>query len=167
MRLHIPVVPTTVSPVARASTSTDLARGARIAKARENRSLGQAELARALGVSTTTAWRWENEGTPPRGRHLGDLAEALGVTEHWILTGEEGDSLPEVPRALRDLFEHRPDLRARVDAKLEAALIRFAARNGIRPKTWHLWQNIVVAWLEAKTSPVHQEKREKRKSRVR
>lgn len=39
----------------------------------------QAELARVCGVSPVTAWRWEAGRQMPSQRHIGAIAQALGI----------------------------------------------------------------------------------------
>lgn len=61
--------------------------GERIQKAREERGIAQAEMARRVGVVTTTAWRWEHGQSTPRPSDLTRLAEVLGVTKEWLENG--------------------------------------------------------------------------------
>lgn len=47
----------------------------------------QVELAKAVGVSGHTVWRWEDGHEMPNGRNLVHAAEALGVPSTWLLRG--------------------------------------------------------------------------------
>lgn len=63
--------------------------GGRVQEARERLGIGQAEMARRVGVVTTTAWRWEHDRSVPRPSDLERLADALGVSKVWLETGED------------------------------------------------------------------------------
>ncbi|HHQ4787629.1 helix-turn-helix domain-containing protein [Aeromonas hydrophila] len=47
----------------------------------------QDQLAARVGVTRVAVSHWERGGAEPKGRYLNDLAEALGVTVDWLLTG--------------------------------------------------------------------------------
>lgn len=69
--------------------------GDRLAGAREASRLGQAELARRLGVKVKTLRAWEQDLSEPRANRLSMLAGLLNVSIVWLLTGEgEGVSVP-------------------------------------------------------------------------
>ena len=53
--------------------------GKNIRALRERRAYDQAELARAVGIATSTLWRIEHEDRSPRGATLRKIAEILGV----------------------------------------------------------------------------------------
>ncbi|AMQ45137.1 repressor [Aeromonas veronii] len=59
----------------------------RIKSARKKTGLSQDELSVFVGVSRAAISQWERGETTPRGKYLGDLATALGVTVEWLLTG--------------------------------------------------------------------------------
>lgn len=59
----------------------------------------QEQLATRVGVTRVAVSHWERGGAEPKGRYLNDLADALGVTVDWLLTGDgeaRGLSAPEV-----------------------------------------------------------------------
>jgi transcriptional regulator with XRE-family HTH domain len=49
----------------------------------------QKELAGLLGISGRTISAWKNRGTPPPSKYIPQIAEYLGVSVEWLLTGEE------------------------------------------------------------------------------
>lgn len=63
------------------------ATGARIREARERQGLTQAGLATALGVSRSAVAQWETERAGQIRAHLARLAEVLGVSLAWLLSG--------------------------------------------------------------------------------
>ena len=69
----------------------------RIKEVREFRRLTASELARRVGVSSTAVWNWEKNSVTPRHPVVEAIANALGVTPEFILTGnnENTDSAPE------------------------------------------------------------------------
>jgi transcriptional regulator with XRE-family HTH domain len=82
--------------------------GDRLAAAREASSLGQADLARKLGVKAKTVRGWEDDLTEPRANKLQMLSGLLGVSLMWMLTGE-GDGL-DAPELNAEMAQ--PDLKA-------------------------------------------------------
>lgn len=60
----------------------------RIRVARQARGLDQARLSARLDVATRTLQRWEKGEQVPDSNYLIRIAKALGVTPHWLLTGE-------------------------------------------------------------------------------
>lgn len=61
--------------------------GGRICEAREAMSLTTAQLARRLGVKTSTMSGWELDRSEPRSNKLVMLAGVLNVSPSWLLTG--------------------------------------------------------------------------------
>lgn len=80
--------------------------GDRVTGAREAVGMGQAELAKRLGVKVKTVRAWENDQSEPRANKLGMLAGVLGVSMMWLLSGQ-GDGLdsPEQTESLDEDFE--------------------------------------------------------------
>jgi HTH-type transcriptional regulator, cell division transcriptional repressor len=62
--------------------------GGRIAARAREVGLRPIEIAVAVGVSQSTVERWIRGKAEPRARYLVPLAELLGVTVEWLLTGE-------------------------------------------------------------------------------
>jgi transcriptional regulator with XRE-family HTH domain len=75
--------------------------GQRIAQARRRlgltvrRDIGQAELARLIGVSgNTVVWNWEEDLKQPSDANRARLSRVLGVTEAYLRYGTEPMELP-------------------------------------------------------------------------
>ena len=60
--------------------------GKRIAEARVAKGMNQSELARALGVTPQSVQKWEAGGAP-KGARLREIAQVLGTTVEYLLTG--------------------------------------------------------------------------------
>jgi transcriptional regulator with XRE-family HTH domain len=89
--------------------------GRRIRDIRQSRGLSQADLAAALRVSLTSVYNWEANGAHPRPQMLGSIADVLGVTSNYLLTGQA-----EVSSGTRTTAEI-----------IEAAAEEIAALNGV------------------------------------
>jgi transcriptional regulator with XRE-family HTH domain len=63
--------------------------GRRIATAREKLRMSQDEMARMLKVSKGAVGQWEIAYTLPRPARMKRLADVLGVSMEWLLTGDE------------------------------------------------------------------------------
>ncbi len=61
--------------------------GGRICRARDAMGLSTAQLARRLGVKSTTLAGWELDRAEPRSNKLVMLAGVLNVSPSWLLTG--------------------------------------------------------------------------------
>ncbi|PWJ09852.1 helix-turn-helix domain-containing protein [Jannaschia seohaensis] len=68
--------------------------GDRLTGAREAAGLGQAELARRIGVKIKTLRAWENDQSEPRANRLSTLCGLLNVSLVWLLTGEAVGQTP-------------------------------------------------------------------------
>jgi len=62
--------------------------GGRISRAREAGGYSLAQLARRLGVKTTTLKMWETDRSEPRSNRLAMLAAFLNVSPTWLLVGK-------------------------------------------------------------------------------
>lgn len=61
----------------------------RIKKLREDKGLSQESLGKAAGVTYQSVQEWEQaDGTAPSRKRLKKVADALGVTEQYLLSGE-------------------------------------------------------------------------------
>jgi transcriptional regulator with XRE-family HTH domain len=81
---------------------SDKAIGRRIKSARTSAGLGQAEMGRRMGVSNTTAWRWESGKTSVPLPKLRKIAELLKVGMEQLLppvrlVDAEADTAPADP----------------------------------------------------------------------
>lgn len=65
----------------------------RIRRLRERKGMSMQELARESGLKSWQAvQQWENGETAPNRKRIAEVANALGVTEHELLFGLEGDA---------------------------------------------------------------------------
>lgn len=69
-------------------TEDKLAIGGRILEAREAKGLTQEDLASKVGVRAQAIWRYENGWNKPSADAAVRLAEVLGTTERYLMTGE-------------------------------------------------------------------------------
>lgn len=70
--------------------------GDRLAAAREAAGMKPEQLAKRLGVKTSTLTDWENDLKEPRANRLSMLSGLLGISLSWLLTGKgEGPDAPE------------------------------------------------------------------------
>lgn len=93
--------------------------GDRLAGAREQSGMTQAELAKRLGVKLATLKSWEDDFNEPRANKLQMLAGILNVSLSWILTGEgDGIDAPDdasgVPSDVQELLLEIRDIRAQL-----------------------------------------------------
>lgn len=107
--------------------------GDRVAGAREQAQMTQAQLARRLGVKKATLVAWEQDMSEPRANKLSMLAGLLNVSIMWLLTGE-GDGMsapvldlsdvPDFSEIVAELREVRATMRANIErtARLEKKL---------------------------------------------
>jgi transcriptional regulator with XRE-family HTH domain len=61
--------------------------GGRIVTAREAQKLTTSQLARRMGVASSTMRDWETDRSEPRSNRLITLAGVLNVSPSWLLTG--------------------------------------------------------------------------------
>lgn len=115
--------------------------GDRVAAAREQAGLTQKELARRLGIRTSTVRNWENDLSEPRANRLSMMAGMLNVSMMWLINGQgEGmDSPPDVGEVtpdmrviLTELREMRADMVARAEqmGRLEKRLRQVMLESG-------------------------------------
>lgn len=97
--------------------------GDRLAAAREAANMSQADLARRLGVKTSTLRGWEDDQSEPRANRLQMLSGLLAVSLPWLLTGDgEGveppSDAPEISGDVVALLTELRDIRTDLDAKV-------------------------------------------------
>lgn len=107
--------------------------GDRVAASREQSGLTQKELARRLGVRTSTIRNWEDDLSEPRANRLSIMAGILNVSMMWLINGQgegmdsppdTGEVTPDMRAILNELREIRADMVSRVEqmARLEKRL---------------------------------------------
>jgi transcriptional regulator with XRE-family HTH domain len=62
--------------------------GERVRKARNAIPMSASQFARAVGVTPTCVWNWENDNTLPRSETLAVVETVLKVGREWLLNGE-------------------------------------------------------------------------------
>ncbi len=77
--------------------SSEYTLGERICKARDASSLSTAQLARRLGIKTSTLQSWESDRSEPRSNKLVLLAGVLNVSPTWLLVGRGTPPFAEEP----------------------------------------------------------------------
>nr|WP_196220682.1 helix-turn-helix domain-containing protein [Roseibium denhamense] len=86
-----------------AHSSTDYTLGERICKARDASGLSTAQLARRLGIKTSTLQSWESDRSEPRSNKLILLAGVLNVSPTWLLVGRGTPPLTDDTAAPADI----------------------------------------------------------------
>lgn len=99
--------------------------GSRIKQARLANGVSQARLADLLGITRSACSQWESPdgGTIPRSGRLAELADLLGVSFAWLMTGsvesgrgdgagmvQSGERAPESGHPTRPLNKEQRDL---------------------------------------------------------
>jgi transcriptional regulator with XRE-family HTH domain len=66
----------------------NLSFGERLTHARKRADLTQEQLGEAVEASRNTVGSWERDETLPDGKSMIQIPRVLGVSGHWLLTGE-------------------------------------------------------------------------------
>ena len=77
----------------------------RIATTREERGMSASDLARLLGVTPTAVWNWEKNAVTPRPETLTSIAQILGVSEAFLLTGASGEAVKKAVNTVPEVIE--------------------------------------------------------------
>jgi transcriptional regulator with XRE-family HTH domain len=111
--------------------------GDRLADARAALGMSQDDLARRLGVKSSTIAKWEEDRAEPRANRLSMLAGLLNVSLRWLLTGEgEGLEAPvDRPDMPEDITAILTELR-----QTQSELVRLGDRMG------HLEKRLKRVW---------------------
>jgi hypothetical protein len=88
----------------------------------------QADLARDLGVGVATVSEWFTRGRVPNGDVMLRLPSTLGVSGHWLLTGEGPRDL-ERRHGLDPYLQGVQDALAHMSGCVNEAARRFGAEN--------------------------------------
>ena len=105
----------------------DSTMGGRIAQARDTLDLTTAQLARRMGVKTSTLAQWEADRSEPRANRLVMLAGLLNVSPAWLLIGRgeapsadaDGAILHMTRNELANLRDDAQSLMERVERALD------------------------------------------------
>lgn len=81
--------------------------GARLRLARSAMRVALRDVANACNVTRQAVSLWETGKTTPNDEMLGRLAEYLGVSRHWLLTGDQPERV-EPSTATQPRAEHPP-----------------------------------------------------------
>lgn len=79
-------MPDTTTTIYSETPDTDTL-GGRLSRARDAVGLSTAQLARRIGVQTSTIQAWESDRSQPRANRLSMLAGVLNVSLSWLLYG--------------------------------------------------------------------------------
>lgn len=107
--------------------------GDRVAGAREQAGMSQADLAKRLGVKLKTLKAWEDDLSEPRANKLSMMAGLLNVSLLWLLSGdgpgpdapgEAAELSPDVNELLTEIRDIRAQLALSADrlGRLEKSL---------------------------------------------
>lgn len=105
--------------------------GDRMAGARERTGMSRQQLARRMGVKTTTIESWEEDLSEPRANKLQMLAGILNVSMPWLLTAE-GEGLPAPEEETMTPAEIEPMLAEL--RQVRAEMLRFANKVSVLEK---------------------------------
>ena len=120
----------------------------RLKAARRLAGLGQAQLARKLGVSGGAVGNWEAGPKQPTAENLGKIAVALGVTTGWLIHGDESGEHPMVSGAgqshIGSMVNNRTEDAAELAAATRQKILTYVEKiiesiDGDRPR---------LAWLQ-------------------
>ena len=88
-----------------------------MSQARDGMGLTTAQLARRMGVKTTTLTNWESDVSEPRANRLMMLAGMLNVSLSWLVTGKgEGPLVHTLDTEMAYLRSSLLDLKAQAEA---------------------------------------------------
>ena len=101
----------------------------RLRRLRKIRGLRLKQIAGACGVSTSQASQWEHGERRIYASHVPILAEALGVTERYLLTGDAGSRLAAAAQILQ--FAEGPVRAIEVQRQVIALGFECPQRNSV------------------------------------
>jgi DNA-binding XRE family transcriptional regulator len=118
--------------------------GSRIRHLREMQGLTRSQLAKAVGVTFAGVYNWEEEGRVPRMDTLSKLAEALGVSAHFLMTGKEG------PKTAEPVQQPKT-----IKALMKKAQADFAAAMGLPPERVRVTVEQIIGPIGGEVSRRH------------
>lgn len=78
----------------------------RILESAEKRNITQADIAKKLKKGTAQISSWKNRNCNPPAEYMPQIAELLGVSLHWLMTGTyEEDPEREIDIELQELYK--------------------------------------------------------------
>lgn len=95
----------------------------RIISARKAKNLNQSELARALKVTPQAVQSWEVGKSQPKGPRIEALANILGVSVQYLITGMEAQRTQSITDKFSGLFLDEPTESQKQQARLSATLL--------------------------------------------
>lgn len=108
--------------------------GGRLSRARDATGLSVAQLARRLGVKTSTIQAWESDRSQPRANRLAMLAGVLNVSLSWLLhgvgTAPADDSRADIVRAVTmnlDRLRRMHEETHQVIAQIQSDIARYSS----------------------------------------
>ena len=111
--------------------------GGRLSRARDAVGLSAAQLARRIGVPSSTIQAWESDRSQPRANRLSMLAGVLNVSLSWLLhgigTSPDEDGTPEMAESVAVQLDRLKRLHvetAEVIRQIERDIGRIAAQVG-------------------------------------
>lgn len=120
----------------------------RILQRRSALQMTQSKLAKKIGVSRVSVSQWERGDTSPKGENLYKLAEALGVSADWLLTGK-GDLSSFQNVELATLGDHKVPVLSYVQAgawseplevrDFEGNIEFITTFEDVGPRTFAIW----------------------------
>lgn len=108
----------------------NLSFGQRLRATRERRTLSAGQLAKEIGLSNPSQIsRYETDKSLPNVRVLSELAQALTVDLHWLITGESSPTVQELTDGVKPyLYAHLSDITLRLE-QLERERRELCARH--------------------------------------
>lgn len=114
--------------------------GGRLSRARDAAGMSAAQLARRLGVQTSTLQAWEADRSQPRANRLSMLSGVLGVSLSWLLHGVGSAPAEDDASAMETGLTHQLDRLKRLNEEtaglieqIENDLQRLAQRHDVHP----------------------------------
>ena len=114
----------------RPSTTPRTAFGERLAEARENAGLSQAELGKKLGITQRAIAHWERKNTALRPEQLKSLAEILDISIDQLISGNKVKTKKATPQGkVKQVFDAVSKLPRRQQEKIIDVLQPFIAQH--------------------------------------
>lgn len=106
----------------------------RIDKSLHSKALTRVQLAPQVGITPATISAWNTRGTIPAADVAIKIADFLGVSVEWLITGHDPDGLTESDRELLNMYHllderDKEDVRGIIEGKLERSMSRQGERT--------------------------------------